>query len=86
MIAPTQEEYLKAVFWEVYVGHRRGGSPLITYSFLIGVGLVLTGAFAGALQPSRAKPVTVEACKDRSGQSLSRCGQGVLAGFIPDMT
>ncbi len=45
----------------------------ITLNFLIGAGLVLAGVLVGALLPSRTKPVTVEECKDRSGQVLPRC-------------
>jgi drug/metabolite transporter (DMT)-like permease len=45
----------------------------ITANFLIGAGLVLAGEFVGALAPSRTKPDLVEACKDCSGQVVSRC-------------
>ncbi|HLE13450.1 MAG TPA: EamA family transporter [Anaerolineales bacterium] len=45
----------------------------ITTNFLIGAGLVLSGALIGALLPSRAKPAIVDECKDRSGQVLPRC-------------
>ena len=45
----------------------------ITLSFLLGAGLVLTGALIGALLPSKAKQAGVEECKDRSGQALLRC-------------
>ena len=46
---------------------------VITWSFLVGAGLVLAGVLVGALLPSRAKPTAVEECKSRSGQVLPRC-------------
>jgi len=45
----------------------------ITWNFVIGAALVLAGALVGALLPSKAKPVAIEECKDRSGQVLPRC-------------
>jgi drug/metabolite transporter (DMT)-like permease len=45
----------------------------ITLNFLVGAGFVLVGVLVGALLPSKAKPVAVEECKDRSGQVLPRC-------------
>lgn len=45
----------------------------ITWNYLLGAGLVLSGVLVGALLPSRAKPVAAEECKDRSGQVLPRC-------------
>ena len=45
----------------------------ITWNFLVGAGFVLAGVLVGALLPSKAKPVAVEECKDRSGQVLPRC-------------
>jgi hypothetical protein len=45
----------------------------ITLNFLLGAVFVLAGVFVGALLPSKAKPVEIEECKDRSGQVLPRC-------------
>jgi drug/metabolite transporter (DMT)-like permease len=45
----------------------------ITWNFLIGAGMVLTGVLVGVLLPARAKPAVAEECKDRSGQVLPRC-------------
>jgi drug/metabolite transporter (DMT)-like permease len=47
--------------------------------FLLGTALVLAGVYVGALMPSREKPAKAhemdmtEACKDASGQVVSRC-------------
>jgi drug/metabolite transporter (DMT)-like permease len=45
----------------------------ITTNYIIGAALVLAGVFVGALLPPRKKADVVEACKDCSGQVVSRC-------------
>lgn len=45
----------------------------ITVSFVAGAALVLAGVFVGALMPTKKKSDVAEACKDCSGQVVSRC-------------
>ena len=45
----------------------------ITWNFLAGAVLVLTGVFVGALFPSRAKSAADEECMSHTGQVLPRC-------------